>query len=288
MRMITTAVLLATTIAGLSHAKAQVSAKKSSIPAVQQSLTYADAADLALAAQQVSAIRIRQAARLKGQEALTVIPGRRRFLVTAEVLALIRSKEPIPPRISFIVDLAAGADGKFPKLNKGEWILFSNPVSGFPMEVRLVSPDALIPALPDQLARVRTILKDANAESAPPAITGIASAFHSRGSIEGEGESQIFLDAVGGKPVSLSVARQTGAAPIWSVALGDVVDQGAGPPAKDSFLWYRLACFLPASLPASSLAETSPDDAPLAEADYRFILQQLGACKRTLNIRPGG
>jgi hypothetical protein len=287
MRMIFTAILSLSAIAGLSNGKAQVSAKKSPLPPAQSQLTYADTADLGLAAQQVSAIRIRQAVRLKGQEALTVIPGRRRFLVTAEVLALIRSKEPIPPRISFIVDVAPGADGKFPKLNRGEWILFSNPVAGYPTEVRLVSPDAMIPALPDQLARVRTILKDSTAEAAPPAVTGIASAFHSRGSIDGEGESQIFLDSVGGKPVSLSVVRQAGAAPTWSVALGDVVDQGAGPPVRDSFLWYRLACFLPSSLPASSLAETAPEDAPLAAADYSFILQQLGPCRRTLKVRPG-
>ncbi len=286
MRTIITAILFFTAIAGLSDGKAQISDKKSLNPVAQSPLTYADMADLALAAQQVSAIRIRQAARLKGQEALTAIPGRRRFLVTAEVLALIRSKEAIPPRISFIVDMAPSSDGKFPKLNRGEWILFSNPVRGYPTEVRLVSPDALIPALPDQLARVRGILKDATAEGAAPAITGIASAFHSRGSIDGEGESQIFLDAVGGKPVSLSVVRQAGSAPGWSVALGDVVDQGAGPPVKDSFLWYRLACFLPATLPASSLAETSPEDAPLATADYQFILQQLGPCKRTLIVRP--
>ncbi len=286
MRMIITTAILFSAIAGLSGGKAQVSAKKSPVPASQMALTYADTADLALASGQVSAIRIRQAARLKGADALTVIPGRRRFLATGEVLALIRSKEPIPPRISFIVDVALDAAGKFPKLNKGEWILFSNPVQGFASEVRLVSPDALVPALPDQLARVRSILKDANAPEAPPAITGIASAFHSRGSIEGEGESQIFLDAVGGKPVSLSVVRQAGSAPTWSVALGDVVDQGAGPPAKDSFLWYRLACFLPAALPATALGETAPEDAPLAAADYRFILQQLGPCKRTLAVRP--
>ena len=286
MRIFVTALILISAIAGLSAGKAQVSAKKPAVPANQPALTYADMADLALAAQQVSAIRIRQAVRLNGAQAATVIPGRRRFLATGEVLALIRSKEPIQPRISFIVDVAAEPSGKFPKLNKGEWILFSNPVPGFPTEVRLVSPDALVAALPDQLARVRGILKEAGAADAPPAITGIASAFHSRGSIEGEGESQIFLDAVGGKPVSLSVVRQAGSAPAWSVSLGDVVDQGSGPPARDSFLWYRLACFLPATLPPISLAETSPEDAPLAAADYRYILQQLGPCKRTLGVRP--
>ena len=52
-------------------------------------------------------------------------------------------------------------------------------------------------------------------------------------------------------------------------------------PARDTLAWYRLACFLPAALPAS--ANTSPDDDDRAAAvqDYAYVRAQLGACPRT-------
>jgi len=46
-------------------------------------------------------------------------------------------------------------------------------------------------------------------------------------------------------------------------------------------LWYRLACALPPTLPDDALADQAPDDATQARADYRFVLDGLGACGRT-------
>jgi hypothetical protein len=248
--------------------------------------TYADVADMAMAADQVSAVRIRQAVRLKGQDAQTVQAGRRRFLITAEVLALIRSREPMPPRITYVVDVATGADGKFPKLTKGEWILFSKPVTGYPSEVRLVSPDAQMMATPDALSRARAILKEAAAADAPPVVTGVTSAFYVAGTVEGEGETQIFLDTADNRPVSFTISRASGAPPRWSVALGDVVDQGSGAPPRDTLAWYRLACFLPAALPAAAAADLESAAAQKAGEDYRTVITGLGACPRQAKVRP--
>ena len=275
-------VVMLTALAGSDAANAQ----KTSIPGTPSPPTYADVADMAMAADQVSAVRIRQAVRLKGQDALTVQAGRRRFLITAEVLALIRSREPMPPRITYVVDVAAGADGKFPKLTKGEWIIFSKPVSGYPSEVRLVSPDAQMMASPDALSRTRAILKEAAAPNAPPVVTGVASAFHVAGTVDGEGETQIFLDTADNRPVSLTITRESGSAPRWSVALGDVVDQGSGAPPRDTLIWYRLACFLPAALPAEASADLDPAGAAIAGEDYGIVMAGLGSCPRRGKVRP--
>ncbi len=257
-----------------------------SLPSKPSGLTYADMADLALAAQMTVALKVRQATRLKGAEALTTISGRRRYLVSADVLALIRSHDAIAPRISYVVDVAPDAKGKWPKLTQGEAVIFALPVDGYPSEVRLVSPDAQIAATPDNLARIRAILKDAEAPGAPPRITGIGNAFHVPGTILGEGETQIFLETANNRPVSLTVQRISGAAPSWSVALGEIVDQGAGPPQRNSFLWYRLACFLPPTLPADSSESLSPELSAIVAEDYATVLNGLGQCARNLTIRP--
>jgi hypothetical protein len=76
--------------------------------------------------------------------------------------------------------------------------------------------------------------------------------------------------------------RRPGERPRWSVALSEIVDEAATPPARETLLWYRLACALPATLPAQSLAEgTSEQDAAAIRADYRLVLDSLGPCGRT-------
>ena len=69
-------------------------------------------------------------------------------------------------------------------------------------------------------------------------------------------------------------------------AFGEIVDQAARPPARDTLAWYRLACFLPEQLPG--LANLAQDGASRARAaqDYRFIVEQLGSCPRTLGATP--
>ena len=97
----------------------------------------------------------------------------------------------------------------------------------------------------------------------------------------GEGETQIFLNAADGRPLSLSVWRAPGAAPRWAVSVGEIVDQGAEPPAKDTLLWYRLACSLPPRLPAASTESLSEADAAIAAEDYAVVISGLGPCLRT-------
>ena len=68
----------------------------------------------------------------------------------------------------------------------------------------------------------------------------IGNAFHVAGSLPGEGETQMFLTTADARPVSLSILRRPGEQPRWAVALAEIVDEAAGPPQRDTFLWYRL------------------------------------------------
>lgn len=256
-------------------------AQKTAVAAPSPVLSYADVADLALPAPIVAQVRIRKAEQLKKELAGNVAPGSRRYLVTADIIALIRGHGGLPPRITYIVDVTADTWGKWPKLEKMDAIVFALPVAGRPLEIRLAAPDAQQPASPAFAALVRSLLNESASPSVPPQVLGVGDAFHVEGTVAGEGETQIFLKAADGRPLSLSVWRQPGAAPRWSVSVGEIVDQGAEPPARDTLLWYRLACSLPPRLPVASTASLTESDAAIAAEDYATIMAGLGPCRRT-------
>ncbi len=242
---------------------------------------YAFHADLVLAAPVIVDATIRSATRIKGVEAATVAPGLTRYYVEADVGALIRGAGGLPTRIGWLVDAGAGTDGRPPKLKKARVLVFGRmaPGAAGPVgQVQLVSPDAQVDWSPQADALVRRIARAAVAPDAPPRITGVGHAFHVPGSLPGESETQVFLTTADARPVSLSILRRPGERPSYAVALSEIVDEAAGPPLRDTLLWYRLACFLPRTLPGASTVSLEPADADAARADYRFVLAQLGAC----------
>ena len=244
--------------------------------------TYADLADLALAAPVAAQVRISKAVALDAKRAPGLKPGLARFYVEADLVSLIRSPQTLPTRLTYLVDLPLESKGKAPKLRKGsEHLLLAAPVAGRPGEVRLVAPDAQLPFTPERAATLRSIVREASSASPPPRIAGIGRAFHVPGAIRGESETQIFLQTAGGTPVSLTVLRRPGQTPSWAVALSEIVDEAAAPPAPNSLLWYRLACGLPRALPRQSLAEAGAEGATAIRADYRLVLDRLGPCLRT-------
>ena len=242
---------------------------------------YADVADLVLAAPIIADATIRSATRIKGAEAAGVAPGFTRYYVEADVAALIRGPGGLPARIGYLVDMGADARGRTPKLKKMRVLLFARGVAAGPGQLQLVAPDAQIGWAPALDARVREVARAVLAADAPPAITGVGNAFHVAGALPGEGETQVFLQTADGRPVSLSILRRPGEEPRVAVALSEIVDEAAGPPARDTLLWYRLACALPPALPAASTADLAPGDAERAQADYRFVIESVGACGRT-------
>jgi hypothetical protein len=266
-------------IAALAAAAAAAAAESPPPPAPAP--TYADLADLALAAPVAAQVRVAEAVAVKAERAPGLRPGFARFYVEADLVSLIRAPQSLPARLSYLVDLPLDSRGKASRPRKGsEFLLLAAPVVGRPGELRLVAPDAQLPATAERAATLRSIVREASSASPPPRIAGIGRAFHVPGAVRGESETQIFLQTADGTPVSLTVLRRPGETPYWAVALSEIVDEAAAPPAPGTLLWYRLACGLPRTLPRQSLAEADADGAVAIEADYRLVLERLGPCLR--------
>lgn len=256
------------------------------VAAAASPYSYADLADLAVAAPMAIHARIRKAAALKPEQAPGLAAGHVRFFIEADVVSLIRGSGPLAARISYLVDLPLAANGKAPKLkSKQPVLIFARPVaSGTTTDtgsVRLVAPDAQLAWDLATEARLRAILTELVKPGAPPAITGIANGFHVPGTLPGEGETQLFLNTATGEPVSLTVITAADGSRRWAAAFGEIVDGSAAVPRRDTLAWYRLACGLPKALPLDKLAGTAPEDRKKAAADYAMILGALGECTRT-------
>lgn len=241
--------------------------------------TYGTVARQVLAAPLVIDARVRSAVLIKGAEAANVAPGRARFYIEADVLALIRGTDSVPLRLGYVADVALDTRGKAPRLKKQRVLLLARPVPSRADQIQLVDLDGQRLWAAELDALVRRVTRETLAANAPPAISGIGNAFHVPGSLPGEGETQIFLQTANNAPVSLQILRRPGEQPRWSVSLGDIVDENGGPVQPDTLLWYRLACGLPRDLPAGNIESDDPANAAIAQEDYRFVLRSLGPCE---------
>jgi hypothetical protein len=274
------AFLLAAAAAAL--AAAATGPADSQSPPPSQGLSYADLADLGAGAPVVAHLRIRDADALSPGEAANVAAGYRRFQIEAEVVALIRGTGGIDGRVRYLVDLPNDSRGRPARLGRrAEMLVMANRVPNRPGDLRLVAADAQIPYSPEAAEMLRAIVRESSGPDAAPRIVGIGRAFHVPGSLSGESETQFFLLTADNRPISLTVLRRPGEQPRWSVALSEIVDDSAAPPAPNTLLWYRLACTLPARLPADALSEASPEEAQAIQTDYRLVMDGLGRCSRT-------
>ncbi len=278
-----TALFLLATVCGmapLNGGKAAVSAP-APVASPAERWSYADVADLFLAAPVVVSARIAEAIPVPQPGNTAARPSTIRYYLVADVTSLIRGTGGVPPRVSWIADVPLDSRGKPPRLKKLQVILAALPVAGRPAELRLAARDAMVPWSAALETRVRTVVASGLAADAPPRVTGISSAFHSPGNLPGEGETQIFLTTDIAQPVSITVLRRPGQATTWAVSLGEIVDEAARAPARDTLGWYRLACFLPRALPVAAVSELSESDAATARADYAFVIEAMGVCGRT-------
>lgn len=263
-------------------ANARESAQNPALAAIESAVpspSYAALAGYVLAAPLVIDANVVSAARVTGPQAVGTAPGHVRFYIEAQVGALIRGTDPLPAHIGYVADVATDARGRVPRLRKQRMLLFARALPGRPGQVQLTGADAQLGWTPDLDARVRAIVREVVAPDAPPAITGIGNAFHVPGTLPGEGETQIFLLTQTDAPVSLQILRRPGEQRRWAVALGDIVDEAAGPPRRDTLLWYRLACGLPATLPDTSFDGADPANVAAAREDYAFVRAALGPCR---------
>jgi hypothetical protein len=242
-------------------------------------LHYADYADLVVDAPVVVDATVRSQLRLKPVDAPDLPPTIARLYVEADVGALIRGTNAVPPRIGYTLDVPLDARGRVPSYRKARVLLFARGVSGNAGQVQLVRPDGQRSWTPAGDALTRRIVREVLAPDAPPTITGVGNAVHTAGDLPGSGQTQIFLTTADSRPISFDIERKPDQPPHWVVALSEVVDQSAPPPARDTLLWYRLACTLPATLPDTSVPQ-SGDDATIAREDYALVVRELGACER--------
>lgn len=247
--------------------------------------SFADLADLADAAGVVARVKVKDQAALGPERARNVAPGHVRLYIEAETVALLAGNVPLGQSLRYLVDVPLDARGKPPKLKKREFIVFARAVPSRPGELQLINPTAHLAWSAETEARLRPVLAGLAAADAPPRVTGVRDALSVEGNLVGESETQIFLATAAGDPVSLTVIRRPGMAPTWGVSWSEIVDQAALPPRRDTLEWYRLACFLPPQLPPSANFSRDGEARSRAAGDYRYVLDQLGPCPRSLTQR---
>ena len=269
-------------IAAVSLAAPAIAAdsRAPTVPA-SAALSYADIADLADSAPMVIRAQVRKLVAIEPERATGVKAGWGRYYVEAKTEGVVAGTQPLGQVLRYLVDLPLDAKGKPPAVRKKSVILFARPVAGRPGELQLVRPDAqlLWDAPLDQ--RLRGILNELYAPGAAHKVTGVREAIFVPGNLAGESESQFFLATANGEPAAIAVHRTPGQEPRWSVSFTELVAADATPPARDSLAWYRLACFLPGQLPAEANISATPADRSAAMRDYRLVMEQLGACRRS-------
>jgi hypothetical protein len=244
--------------------------------------TYADVAGLADAAGLVARVEIRDQAQVEPERAPGLAAGHARLYLEARTEALLYGSSVLGRDVTYLADVPLGANGKPPKLDERRMLVFARPVAGSPTRLQLVGPNAQLPATPELEARVRTLAGQLAASDSPPRVTGIRDAMWVPGNLVGESETQLFLATKSGAPVTLSIVRRPGQETQWGVSWSEIVDQAARPPEKDTLEWYRLACFLPQTLPGNAVLSRDPQVRSEAAKDYALVVADLGPCARTL------
>ncbi len=262
----------------LTLATLAISGLRAQDPPVSDPLQYADLADFAADAPIIARVRVKEAIQVEPERAIGAPPGTARLYVISDTQNLIRGERGLPASIRYIIDLPVDSRGRPPRIKKQEFFIFARPLGNG--NVQLIAPDSQIRWTAQRDAIIRSIVSEAVAANAPPAILGVSSAFHAAGTIIGEGETQIFLETASGNPVSISVLSRENQAPVWAVSLSEIVDESAQRPRRPSLLWYRLACFLPNRLGPGILPDGDPAEAARAREDYALVLRELGTCPR--------
>ncbi len=257
---------------------------------VTQSPSYADLADLSGMADVVLRADIRKTAIVEPQRVppLQTGPmpmGTARLYIEAKVQSvLLGNISPVIP-LRYLVNVQLDSKGKVPNLNKKSVLLLARvgaiSANGTGRDLQLVSPDAQF--IWDALleSRLRNVIAELQSPDAPPQIKSVREAIYVPGTLAGEGETQLFLSTNTGSPASITVIHQPKKTTIWSVSFSEVMDSSGSPPQRDTLGWYRLACFLPAALPATSNLSDGAANRSQAAKDYRLVMAELGPCGRT-------
>ena len=175
--------------------------------------TYADLVDLALASPVVAKATVRHQTKLDPADSPGLSPGFARLYIEADTNALLVGP-PLGESLRFLADVRLDANGKVPRINKSQVLLFGNAVPGRPGELQLSASDTMFAWSPALETQVRAILTELISPDAPPRIVALREALHVPGNLVGEGETQFFFTTEGrngsAPPVSVSVVRRPG------------------------------------------------------------------------------
>ncbi len=218
--------------------------------------------------------------RLSRKDAPDVPAGDVRALVRVNLQSVLKAPAIMPQGAAWLWQGGADARGRSPFAKGDMLFVFASPLTGGAnpsvQALTLISPGGQQRWTPDADALVRDILLQAQQPGAAGLmVTGLSDAFHARGDLPGNSESQFFLTTSGGPPMVLLVRRKAAQSPEVRAGSGDLVER-AGTILPKTLLWRALACGLPAELPPR-LA----DDLDLV-ADYALARQEIGNCGRTL------
>lgn len=250
-------------------------------PSTAPAPTYADLAQLADQAPLIVRAEIRKQAMVDAARAPGVRPGWVRLYAEVRTQALLFGNTAVGESLRYLVDVPLDSRGKAPSLRKRSVIIFAaSPTGARPGDLQLVTADAQIDWSPEVETRLRGIIGELNATGAPGRITSVREAIHVPGTLSGEGETQIFLSTPDESAASIIVQHKVGESPRWSASFSEVLSSGDAP-ARDTLPWFRLACSLPAALPAGANLSEGPTNAAMADRDYRMVIEQLGPCERT-------
>lgn len=234
---------------------------------------FVDIADLTVAAPVIVHATIARAERIADRDSPGLAPGHARLLVTAAVEAAIAAPGAVPAELRWLWDAPLDARGKFDKRKNTAvmaWLAVPDPDG----KTRLASPTAQQPWTPGLDSLVRRLAAEAKSGTVPM-ITGVTNGFRADGTVAGESESQFFLSATDGGGAVMVVTTRPGMQRRVAISRGDVIDESAAAVTPGTLLWYRLACRLPSTLPATA----GGGDAELA-ADWQAALASLGQCRR--------
>lgn len=241
---------------------------------VKAAPSYADIADLTLAAPVIVRAKITKSEKIADKDSNGLAPGRTRLLITADVDAALVAPGSIPPTLSWLWDAPLDARGKAPK-PKGQTILAWLGPPSANGQSRLIAGSGQMPWDFATETRVRAIATEARTGNVP-AFNGVSNGFRVDGTIPGESESQFFLTSTNGKRSTMVVITRPGEPRRVSIARGDLIDESAATVQPNTLLRYRLACYLPRELPLNAGGK----DSALA-ADWKAALASLGPCGRT-------
>lgn len=276
------AIAICLNVAGISALGAAANAAPAQQPAAPSPYSYAQVADLAQGAPAVVIGKVRSVTQVPSERSPGLRMGTARYYLEVQATTLIRGEGGLSQRLGMLIDLAEPNSRARSRALKGKtFIFFGRPAAGG-AQFQLLDSDALLPWAPAVEAQVRGIASELVLPDAPPAIRAVVDAFHVRGTVAGESETQIFLETVTSRPVSLSIVRRPGQEPHFGAALGEIIDEAASIPPRDTLLWYRLACGLPSVLPFGATAKLTSADAAAAGTDYAAFRARLGTCDRGL------